>query len=613
MNLRELLDGIDRQLAAGDALRARAILDAVLAEPMRLADFAALSASLVRNDRQLESLGDPLRVAVLGGFTTQPIATLMPAVGLALGRRVAVYESGYNAYVQEALDPRSGASRFKPEVTLFATSSVNVAEWPKTGSPDAEVQVVVDREIDRLRRLWAAFQGGDRIVLQHSFEPVAGGDPAGRLAAKYGWSKTRYIEAINRRLWELDGAAGLRVLDFAALAARHGSWKFSDPRLYCHSKHAFHPGFTADYALSLLGVLRAAFGATKKVLVTDLDNTLWGGTVGDDGSEAIALGPDTAEGEAHLAYARYLLDMKARGIFIAVCSKNDEAVARTGFAKPGVPLRPEDFSAFVCNFEPKASNLRKIAARLNVGLDSLVFVDDDAVECAAVRELAPEVTAVQMNVDPSVFPRKLDRLGLFDALDLTSEDLLRSASTAGRAPPPAQASSEDLEKFLESLDMTGELREATAADAARVEQIFGKTNQFNLTTKKFSQQSIVEARSNGAIVLVGTLSDRYAPYGIVSALVAHPEGARLEVDNWVLSCRVFSRTFEEFLLGELGARAASMGLATVGGRIVETAKNVYAREWLAKRGLLQGERWSFVPATGPLSTNVRRAEGGGSR
>lgn len=604
------LERLEQALSAGDLAHARTEVESWLCEPRRFVEIQNLSGLIERHEERLEAAGAPLRIALLGDFTTHPVRIVLRVVGLMLGRRVSIHEADYDTYRVEILNRQSALHAFRPEVAILATSTAANRVWPRPGAGEEEARALAGSVIEGLETLWRSLrESSGAFVVQHAFEPPAFGEPAGRGAASRPWSATGFTRRLNEALWARDGH-GMRVLDTEALATRAGSWNWTDPRLYFHSKHAFHPNAAGDYALALAGLLRAQAGRPRKVMVTDLDNTLWGGTIGDDGPEGIAFSPETAVGEAHLSYARYLASLRARGILLGVCSKNMESAAREGFARPGLPLKLEDFAAFTANFEPKAANLRVMAERLNVGLDSFVFADDDAVECAAVREAVPEVTVVPMRGDPSGFARRLERLALFEPLDFTAEDYSRAATETVRQQALSVAPEGDLETFLKGLEMRGALRPPSASEIARVEQLFRKTNQFNLTQEVFDPARIAELAGRDAALLVTELEDRLSHYGLIAAVVTERRGRALEVLNWVMSCRVFSRSVEDFILRGLAREASEMGATEIGGRFGESARNGYAKAFLARVAGVSSGRWSIsVEEALALSSHVSLLQG----
>ena len=574
--------------------------DAVAGD-LRIGDFQKLSGLVDAARPRLAGLGLPeVRIAVLGGYTTQPIVALLPAVALAEGRVAVVHEAPYDTFRTEALDPSSATRAFTAEIALLATSSANLTHWPAPGAAAAEVAALLDRTEADWSAIWAGLAASGAQVIQHSVDPPAQ-HPLGRVEARLDWSPRRFVAALNDRWWARDGR-GVRILDVAALAERAGTERWVDPRFYFHSKHGFSPALAAPYARALGGLLRALWGRARKCLVLDLDQVMWGGVIGDDGLDGIALGPGAAEGEAYEAFQRYVRALADRGVVLAACSRNDPGPPRSVFERhPHAALSLDHFAAFVCNWEPKPDNLRAIAATLNIGLDAMVFADDDPVECASVTRALPDVWVVPMAGDPSSFPARLDWLHLFDTLALTGEDLARAGSYAAAASaPPADGSPGGLDAFLASLDMHADVRPAAEGEMPRIEQLFGKTNQFNLTGQRFTQDELAAvAADRSALCLVATLSDRFTRYGLVSALVAHVSGDSLVVDNWVTSCRVFSRTFEDHVAAGLGGAARARGCREVRGTFLDTGRNGYVRGWLERRGWLAADGTWRIDASAP--------------
>jgi FkbH-like protein len=325
--------------------------------------------------------------------------------------------------------------------------------------------------------------------------------------------------------------------------------------------------------------------------VTDLDNTLWGGVVGDDGLEGIALGSISAAGEAYAAFGRYLKSLQRSGILLAVNSKNDPALAAEVFDRhPETPLRREDFAAFVCNWGGKAGNLREIARQLNLGTDALVFADDSAAECGEVRRELLEVTVVHLAGDPAHFPRELEALHLFDRLDLTAEDLARARSyQAGRELAASGGSPTSLSDYLLELQMAAEIAPSRPEELPRLEQLFQKTHQFNLTGRQYDQPALKRLlETPEAVCLSCRLEDRLANHGLVSGLVGSVREGVLTIDNWVMSCRVFSRSFEECIFGALLELARARGCSAIEGRFLPTSRNGYAAGLFERLGFRQG-------------------------
>jgi len=592
LNVLQSIETIREKLKKDDISSALRDIRVISAFPLKILDYQKINRLIEEyRDRFLAHLGgESLRVAILGGYTTQPIAVALRTFLLAEGYLVDIYESEYDSYKMEVLNPQSGLYTFKPHIVLFATGPMNINTFPHLGSSSDEVKSLVNAFVEEYRSLWSAVKGRiDALIIQHNFEPLEG-SILGRLENKYHWSRSRFIQNINERFLELDGRE-IHVLDVNGLAVRIGVHNWYDPRWYHHSKHGYNPNLTFEYGRLFAGLFRALMGKAKKCLVVDLDNTLWGGVIGDDGIQDIHLGNVSAQGEAYKAFCNYLKELKNRGVILAANSKNDPALAKEVFTKhPEMPLSLDDFSAFYCNWESKSLNLREIAQELNIGIDALVFIDDNSVECAEVRELVPEATVVEMDGDPAYFIRKLDQLHLFDQLDITSEDFGRSESyLAQREINKVQQSSSSLEEFLVSLNMEGRVYPATLEDIPRIEQMFKKTNQFNLTSCRYDRDAILEfINNNDRFCFACWLKDKFANYGLVSTIVGNIKEEKLQIDNWVMSCRVFSRTFEEFIFNQIKIFAAKLSCSIIEGKFIPSAKNSYAKDLFSKLGFTCG-------------------------
>lgn len=581
--LRTALESNQMRVAAG-ALRE------ALQAPFTVLQLQRLNALLRTHEQawRQHCAGRELRVAIVGSYTTQPVRESISAALVEAGVWPVIYEADYNSIETELLDASSQLFAFKPDLVLLAVGWQSLHGLPQAGATGAEVATCLEAVIRIWQKRWSAIhERTAATIIQHTFD-LPPSLPLGRLEGRYAWSATNFIELLNRRLWQEEGAR-LRILDVAAMSAAHGRRQWFDARWYHHSKHGFALARIADYTRSMGGLLRAIQGRTLKCLVTDLDNTLWGGVIGDDGINGIALGNGTAAGEAYLAFGAYLKSLQQLGIVLAVCSKNEESTARDALQNhPESVLRPDDFAAIVCNWQPKSDNLRAIAAQLNIGIESLVFVDDNPAECEEVRRALPEVTVIEMAGDPAYFPMLIEEQQLFTPLQLTEEDLARAASYQARnqignlADLPAG----DLETFLAALDMQATITRAKHEDVPRLEQLFSKTNQFNLTGIKFDEATLAGMiGSDQHVVIAARLSDKHANHGLVSALIARREGSTLAVLNWVMSCRVFSRHLEHCLLNWLQAEALARGCTCITGRFIATGKNDYARRFLTSTGL----------------------------
>ena len=327
--------------------------------------------------------------------------------------------------------------------------------------------------------------------------------------------------------------------------------------------------------------LLAQLGLSKKCLVLDLDNTLWGGVIGDDGLGGIRLGQGEAEGEGFVAFQRYVRKLRERGVILAVCSKNNEEIAREVFLMhPEMVLKLEDISCFTANWEDKASNLRAIARNLNIGLNSLVFVDDNPVERAIVRQMLPDVAVPEIGTDPTDFIETLERNRFFQLVLFGKEDLQRTEYYLANAERQQIASSaESIEDFLKSLKMVATVEPISSLSLERSTQLINKSNQFNLTTiRRSAAEVLAVAKDPNWITRTVSLKDRFGDNGLISVLLAEIDGDFLKIDTWLMSCRVLKRNVEQFLFNELCALAARRGISVIRGQYVPTAKNELVKD-----------------------------------
>ncbi len=584
--MRSTLEDFAAAAEGGDLAEARGHLRHLLLQRLTPLQFQKLGRLLrAREAAWREHLeGGVKRLAVVGTCTTRPLVELMLPHFVAEGWWVEIYEGDYGSFATEPLDPAAALYTFHPDYVLIATSVLTVAEWPEPGQSEQEVAALAGGVVAGLAARWKALRQHSKAqIIQHAFEPWPA-RAAGHREAAVPWSATAFVGQLNRRLWEEDGRA-IRVLDVPQAAQQAGLPAWAGWRWHHHSKHGFDPSALWAYSLLWGGFLRALLGRQRKVLVCDLDNTLWGGVIGDDGLEGLELGPGSPRGEAFTALHRHLQILRGQGTLLAVCSKNDPSVAREPFEKhAGCLLRAGDFAAWECTWEPKSVGLARIAHALNVGLESLVFMDDNPAECAEVRQALPEVTVLQLEGDAADFIRQLDEPQLFTPSDFTGEDLARSASlAAGRELREVAASETDLRAYLASLAMSAEVRVPTEAELARVEQLFKKTNQFNWNGRTWSRPELAEQlRAPDAGLLAVWLQDRHASHGLVSCLVWQKEGGSLTILNWVMSCRVFSRGLEDLILRKLRNLATGHGCTTLRGPFTATPRNSYLAAFLER-------------------------------
>lgn len=518
-----------------------------------------------------------LKVAVLGTSTT---STLLPGLRLALARigiGAELYEAPYGQYWQEPLDPSSGLRAFDPDVVVLVPDHHSLDPGVDVGDIDAWLAA----EAERWRGPWNALGQWSRAdIVQLGFVAPAG-DPLGSAAATVAGSRRSRVRALDAALAAGAADAGALFVDAEALAADIGKRTWFDNRFWHAAKHPFSMDAAPRLALEVAGVIAARVGLSKKVVVVDLDNTLWHGVIGDDGLGGIEL--SGARGEAHVAFQRALGDLRARGVVLGACSKNDDATARLPFEQhPDMVLRTDDFAAFVANWEPKPQNLQRMAEQLSLGLDSFLYVDDNPAEREAIRRALPMVDVLRLSPDESDWCDDLARYPWLEPAGLTDEDRQRAASYRARAAAQElQAQGESLEDFQRSLDMTVTIAPVDELSFDRVVQLVNKTNQFNLTTRRHGADTVRRMVDDPAwIHLTARLADRFADHGLVAVVLARVDDDAVDVDTFVMSCRVIGRGLETLLIEELAAVARDRGLGRIRGHYVPTDRNgLVARLW----------------------------------
>ena len=541
--------------------------------------LAALAAGGAQPD-QPGSAFTPMRMAILASHT---VDHLLPAIRVAgLHRRLALstWLAPYGQYRQALLAGNAELDAFAPQVILLALDAQDAPLQLPLHASEPEVTAAVEARVDELRLLWRrARERHAAQVVQQTLVPASPpvfGSYEGLVPA----APHAVIESLNAGIRAAARHDGVLLLDLAWQAAQgsHGQG-IADPVRWHQAKQLVSPTFAPVYGDWLARIAAGVAGLSRKCLVLDLDNTLWGGVIGDDGLDGIRLGQGDPTGEAYLAFQRYAGLLGQRGIILAVCSKNDAAVAEAGFAHPEMALRRADISAFVANWDDKAGNLRRIAATLNIGLDSLVFVDDNPAERDIVRRELPELAVPELPEDVAGYPACLAAAGYFEAVSFTLDDAARGRSYALNAERQAAlGESTDIAGYLRGLDMTLAAAPVGKAELPRVTQLINKTNQFNLTTRRYTEAEVEQLASDPqSLALALRLCDKFGDNGLISVLLARPDAGlpddELLIDTWLMSCRVLGRQVEEAVLGVLAAAAEQRGKKALVGEYRATPRN----------------------------------------
>ncbi len=582
----QLREKIDQLIAGGDAAGA----SARMAELWRQEPGSAAASYLVPRYEQLRSARHfvPHRVVLLRSFTVEPVVPLLRAAAFMAGIDLTVHVGDFNAYPQEILDEHGLLYGFKPDTVILAAQTRDIAPELWARFADLSEQTVSDsvrRVADSFRSWIGTFRRHSSAnLVVHSLE-IPSVPSLGVLDAQAEVSQAAAIQQINQQLRTIcREQRGVFLLYYGALVARYGSSQWHDEKKWLTARMPISAGHLIHLAQEWRRFLVPLAGRTAKVLVVDLDNTLWGGVIGEDGMNGIRLGQEYP-GAAHQALQRALLDLHRKGILLAVCSKNnfDDAMEALS-THPGMLLKPEHFAAMRINWSDKALNLREIAEELNLGIDALAFLDDNPIEREQVRAALPEVTVIDLPGDPVHFASVVRDSPFFERLTISEEDRQRGAMyVAERERTRAWHSFSSKEDFYRSLEQEAEIAAVDAATLARVAQLTQKTNQFNLTTRRYSEQQIAEMASRpGWHVTSLRVRDRYGDHGLVGVAITADEGDACEIDTFLLSCRVIGRNIETALLCHLAEGARSRGRKELRGQFLPTKKNAPAKEFYAQ-------------------------------
>lgn len=570
---------------------ARVKASSTLQQLQALANYALNENQLNRLAKQFIALKEtaPLTaftLGVIGNATTHFIVPAIQATALRYGIALNVAEGNYNQPMQEALDVRSIIHQAKADAVLVAIDYRGLGLLPSFGNK-AMAQESVDSALAQIKQIRDGIHANSKAIciFQTLARPVE--TAFGSFDITLEGTERWLIDRFNRALAELLLGTSDILFDVAGLAETVGLSEWHDPTLWNMAKLPFSSKFLPVYADMLMRILAALRGKSRRCLILDLDNTLWSGVIGDDGLEGIIIGQGNATGEAHLAVQQTALNLRARGVVLAVSSKNTDEIARTPFQKhPEMLLREEHIAVFQANWNDKATNITAIAKELNLGLDAMVFLDDNPVERGLVRQMLPQVAVPELPSDPALYARTLIAAGYFEAVAFSEEDRKRAdfySDNARRVSLQKQAG--DLESYLKSLQMVMTVQPFDAIGRPRISQLINKSNQFNLTTRRYTEADVaaIEADPN-CFHLQIRLSDIYGDNGMISVIICRKKDEEWEIDTWLMSCRVLGRKVEEAALQEIAKSAKKQGIKKIIGIYLPTERNKLVEDHYAKLG-----------------------------
>jgi FkbH-like protein len=524
-----------------------------------------------------------IKVAVVGGSTLYPLSEFVEHMLEVTVGPVELMTGEYNNYRSEILDSDSYLYKFRPDCVVIIPEEKTCRYLGRLTDTADTIEEQADEVSSELLQLCATVKetSGAEVILCNFMPPPHFDLGTPRLKSLASdWNFTRLVNlSLSKK-----AAAYVHICDVEFLAYRQGALSAKDERAWFESKQLYSPFLQVSVAKEISHLIGSIRKTPKKVLVLDLDNTLWGGVIGDDGLQGIEIGDTSPRGEAFKAFQAYIRSLPERGILLGVCSKNDFDNAIEPFrSHPEMVLREDNFVSFKANWEPKAKNIVEMADELNLGLDSFIFVDDNPAEIEIVKQFAPEVTTILLGDDPSQYVRQLKESRLFERSALTSEDAARTRQYKEEADRKRlQSSCIDMSSYLESLEMRARISSFNAVDAPRIAQLINKSNQFNLTTRRRSESELQDVMADPTYCgFTVRLADRFGDHGLISIVILRVSGSGyLEIDTWLMSCRVLKRQVEDLVMNEIARAASGLGCKAVKGVYLPTAKNGMVRNLL---------------------------------
>ena len=564
------------------------------AELQRLATFRLSSPQALSWGRVLKKAREagrelspltPLKLGIVSNATMDFVADHMPAAAARHGVALEVVRAEFDVVMQEAMDPQSEVNAAKVDVVLLAVDH----RWlglTAGGGEGVQVEGAVAKLLEAAR-MFKEVSGAVPIL---SLLATPAGPLFGSYDRRVAGSLASKIALVNQAILDFTQSEGGYVFDVAAIANSVGVSEWFDPVAWNVQKQPFDPVFHALYADRLGSLLGAIRGKARKCLVLDLDNTLWGGAIGDEGLGGIVLGQGSGAGESFVTIQRTAKALKERGVILAVSSKNNDDTARSAFREhTEMILKENDIAVFQANWVDKASNLESIANALSIGLDALVFLDDNPAERAQTRSALPMVAIPELPSDPAYFPQMLMAAGYFEAVSFNDDDVLRAASYAENAQrAEVMAKSRDLGDYLKSLDMTLSCGPFDSSNIARVTQLTNKSNQFNLLTRRLTEADMQGLEADPSVItLQAKLSDRYGDMGLISVVTCTVDKSEASVTDWLMSCRVLGRKVEEGIYDVLMRALAERGVEKLHATYLPTKKNNMVSEHFDKLGMIR--------------------------
>ena len=534
-----------------------------------------------------------IKVALLGDSATQFLAMAIKASGYEAGLNIELYEADYDLVYESLMDADHKIYKEKYDyIILFHSTEKLLQSFYKTTHRDQkEFFVSIQNYFETLTGFIR--KNSSAGIILNNFNEINDG-VFGNFASKTASSFIYQQRKINIALQDLAAEnKNIFIADILSLVNLAGSKNVSSAKWYITSQNIFILDFLPEVAKAFTDILAALSGKIKKCLIMDLDNTLWGGIIGDDGIENIQIG-DLGIGKAFTGLQYWAKELKKRGILLAVCSKNDEIIAKTVFENhPDMVLRLDDISIFVANWSNKGDNIKYIQEVLNIGMDSLVFIDDNPFERNLVKTMHPQVCVPDLPEDPANYVSYLQSLNLFETASFTEEDTIRTKQYKEESERVVlQQSFESVDEYLNSLQMLAKVEEITSYNIGRCAQLTQRSNQFNVTTIRYTEQQLTSFIEDGGKAICISLKDKFGDYGLISLVLLEPIDDAVKINTWIMSCRVLKRGVEEFAVNEMVNAALRLNATTLRGLYIPTPKNGMVKDIYSNMGFTESETGS---------------------
>jgi len=531
-------------------------------------------------------------VAILGGSTTSEVISVLEIFLLANGIRPTFYESEYNMYYEDSVFENKALKDFNPEIVYIHTSNVNIKYYPKMSSSHEEIEEFLEKEIQKFKLIWKSLEPYNCSIIQNNFElPIH--RSLGNLDCYDERGKTYFINRLNLEFAKFANKnSSLYINDINYLSSHMGLEKWSDLNLWFTAKYVLSFEAMPSLAHNISKIIIAIYGKSKKGLVLDLDHTIWGGVIGDDGLNGIQLGNETAAGEAYIYFQNYIKELKERGVILSIASKNDHENALLGLSHNDSVLKVEDFNTIKANWNPKNSNIAILAKEINIGLDSLVFLDDNPAEREIVRNTLPTVSVPEIGDDVTKYLTFLEGESYFEVVNILADDLYRNKYyEIDKKRQEDLVMFQSYEDFLISLNMSAKILKFEKDSLERITQLINKTNQFNLTTKRYTSVEVEGFMKNQSfITLFGSLDDKFGSNGITSLLIGKITREQCFIDTFLMSCRVLKRGMELAMFDTFVKQCRENNIKEIVGTYIPTSKNKIVENLFKELGFeLQNE------------------------